>query len=105
MTIDLKRREDGKYGLTLFVPNVCSYLLRHRHSKHFTPEDFERQFFTLPGFSKPNYPKLLTDDLGVCLFPTVHTPEKTKAGCATASINENDESQLTARHKRSVSIV
>ncbi|CAB4027620.1 Hypothetical predicted protein, partial [Paramuricea clavata] len=45
-------------------------------SDHFIPEDYERRFFSLPGLSKPNYPKLKTDELGVCVFPTIHAKTK-----------------------------
>ena len=43
----------------LFVPSKTSTIC----SDHFRPEDYERRFFSLPGLSKPNYPKLKTDEL------------------------------------------
>jgi hypothetical protein len=52
----------------LFVPSKTSTIC----SEHFKPEDYERRFFSLPGLSKHNYPKLKTDELGICVFPTIH---------------------------------
>ena len=75
----------------LFVPSKTSTIC----SDHFRPEDYERRFFSLPGLSKPNYPKLKTDELGVCVFPTIHA--KTK------EIVLDNQTQST-RSKRLVSV-
>ena len=47
-------------------------------SDHFKPEDFKRRFQMLPGQTKPNFQKLRTDDLGVCIFPSIHAMPKSK---------------------------
>ena len=47
-------------------------------SNHFKPEDFERRFHMLPGQTKPNFQKLRKDDLGVCVFPSIHATPKGK---------------------------
>ena len=47
-------------------------------SNHFKPEDFERPFHMLPRQTKPNFQKLRTDDLGVCVFPSIHATPKGK---------------------------
>lgn len=52
----------------VFEPSKTSTLC----SAHFTPEDFERRFAILPGQTKPNYQKLKSDDLGVCVYPSIH---------------------------------
>lgn len=40
-------------------------------SLHFRREDFSRMFTTLPGQEKPTSPRLLVDELGPCVFPTI----------------------------------
>ena len=41
-------------------------------SDHCRTEDYERQFFSLAGLSKPNYPKLLkTDDDLLCFDDSI----------------------------------
>lgn len=69
-------------------------------SDHFKPEDFERRFFMLPGQTKPNYQKLRTDSIGICVFPSIHATPKPK--------NTSDEQQkhgevTTPRSRRMVS--
>ena len=52
----------------VFVPSKASTLC----SAHFKPEDYERRFSILPGQTKPNYPKLRSDELGICVYPSIH---------------------------------
>ena len=73
----------------VFVPSKTSAIC----SDHFNPEDYGRRFFSLPGLSKPNYPKLRTDDLGVCVYPSIHSPSSPMPS----------EEATNARNKRVVS--
>jgi hypothetical protein len=41
-------------------------------SIHFLPEDYERRFSSLPNQTKPNHPRLKRDDLGICVYPSIH---------------------------------
>jgi hypothetical protein len=52
----------------VFVPSKALTLC----SAHFKPEDYERRFSILPGQTKPNYPKLRSDKLGICVYPSIH---------------------------------
>jgi hypothetical protein len=52
----------------VFVPSKTSTLC----SAHFKPEDYERRFSILSGQTKPNYPKLRSDELGICVYPSIH---------------------------------
>ena len=45
-------------------------------SAHFLPEDYQRRFQILPGQTRPNFPKLRSDDFGICVFPSIHPPSK-----------------------------
>ena len=74
----------------LFVPSKTSTIC----SEHFKPEDYERRFFLLPGLSKRNYPKQKTDELGICVFPTIH---------ALSSKDVARTQEQSARNKRMVS--
>ena len=55
-------------------------------SKHFKPEDFERQFLLAPESSKPAIPRLKRDEIGVCVWPTL--------------FEEPKEAPMTAREAR-----
>ena len=61
-------------------------------SKHFTPESFQRRFVSLEGQTKPNVPRLVRDDFGICAFPTLRN-ESTEAVQETA---------ISARERRAV---
>ena len=78
-----------------FVPSKTSAIC----SDHFRPEDYERRFFSLLGLAKPNYPKLRTDELGVCVYPSIHASSPGPAKEAVV----NKEEHATARSKRLVS--
>lgn len=76
-----KLKRDEKFGLIssklakrVLEPSKSSTLC----SNHFKPEDFERRFHILPGQTKPNFQKLRADDLGVCVFPSIHATPKAK---------------------------
>ena len=65
-------------------------------SAHFKPEDFERRFHKLPGQTNTNYQKLRIDDLGICVFPSIHAAPK--------GISVKREQQVpSARSRRMVS--
>jgi hypothetical protein len=53
----------------VFEPSKGSTLC----SAHFKPEDYERRFSMLPDQTKPNYPRLKRDDVGICVYPTIHS--------------------------------
>ena len=41
------------------------------------PQDFERQFTTLPGMSSPYTPRLAKDEIGITAYPSIYpTPKK-----------------------------
>ena len=65
-------------------------------SKHFKPEDFKRRFSFLPGQDSAFIPRLLTDNLGVSVFPTVH---------ATSLVPEKPESDRAKRKVKSIALV
>ena len=65
-------------------------------SKHFKPEDFKRRFSFLPGQDSAFIPRLLTDDLGVSVFPTVR---------ATSLVPEKPESDRAKRKVTSIALV
>ena len=65
-------------------------------SKHFKPEDFKRRFSFLPGQDSAFIPRLVTDDLGVSVFPTVH---------ATSLVPEKPESDRAKRKVKSIALV
>ena len=44
-------------------------------SKHFKQEDFTKRFALLPGLEKPNILRLLRDDVGYCVYPSIHVEE------------------------------
>ncbi|CAB4026779.1 PREDICTED: uncharacterized protein LOC107331715 isoform X3 [Paramuricea clavata] len=52
----------------VFEPSKASTLC----SIHFLPEDYERRFSSLPNQTKPNHPRLKRDDLGICVYPSIH---------------------------------
>jgi hypothetical protein len=79
----------------VFVPSKSSTIC----SAHFKPEDYERRFSSLPGLPKPNYPKLKTDELGICVFPTIHAPTPTNVASHPSNVT------TSARSKRRVSII
>ena len=58
----------------VFEPSKSSTVF----SNHFKLEDFERRFQMLPGQTKPNFQKLRTHFLGVCVFPSIHATPKSK---------------------------
>ena len=60
----------------VFVPSKALTLC----SAHFLPEDYERRFSILPGQTKPNYPKLKSDELGICVYPSIHAVAKKSSG-------------------------
>ena len=78
----------------LFEPSKSSTLC----SDHFKPEDFERRFHMLPGQTKPNHQKLRTDDIGICVFPSIH-----KAPKASPSSKEMQVELGSPRSRRLVS--
>lgn len=41
-------------------------------SIHFKAESFERRFANLEGMSKPSYPRLKRDKIGISVYPTLH---------------------------------
>ena len=65
-------------------------------SQHFKPEDFKRRFSFLQGQDSAFVPRLLTDDLGVNVFPTVH---------ATSLVPKKPESDQAKRKVRSIALV
>ena len=56
----------------VFQPSKASTLC----SAHFLPEDYERRFSILPGQTRHNFPKLRSDDFGICVFSSIHAPSK-----------------------------
>ena len=56
----------------VFEPSKNSTLC----SAHFKPEDYERRFSNLPSQTKPNYPRLRKDDVGICVYPTIQSVSK-----------------------------
>jgi hypothetical protein len=76
----------------VFEPSKSSTLC----SAHFKPEDFERRFHMLPGQTKPNYQKLRIDEIGICVFPTIHAAPKVSA-------KQKQMDVLSARSRRMVS--
>ena len=91
-------RADFIKAKRVFEPSKSSTVC----SDHFKPEDFERRFFMLPGQTKPNYQKVRTDSIGICVFPSIHATPKPK--------NISDEQQkhgevTTPRSRRMVSRV
>ena len=57
------------------MQNVSSCLRKLRlfvQRTLYKPEDYERRFSILPGKTKPNYPKLRSDELGICVYPSIH---------------------------------
>lgn len=93
----LKLKEEESHGSISYQQDVCLSLRRRRRYalQHFTPDDYERRFVSLPGLSKPNHPNLKTDELGVCVFPSVHA-------LSTKDVEPNVKI-LSARSKRIVS--
>lgn len=43
-------------------------------SSHFTADDYERRFVSLPGLGKPCHPRLKRDEIGIKSFPTIFKP-------------------------------
>ena len=43
-------------------------------SIHFSPDDYERRFISLPGLGKPCHPRLARDEIGIKSFPTIFKP-------------------------------
>jgi hypothetical protein len=91
-----KRWVDFVSAKRVFTPSKSSTIC----SAHFTPDDYERRFFSLPGLAKPNYQKLKTDEVGICVFPTIHAPSPTPKAKDVASMKSQTTS---ARSKRMVS--
>lgn len=56
----------------VFEPSSSSTLC----SAHFKAEDYARRFSLLPTQTKPNIARLKRDDLGVCVFPSIHVVSK-----------------------------
>ena len=74
-------------------------------SKHFEPEDFVRRFSGLNDEEKPILPRLKTDDVGVCVCPSILSANKeTKTSpsardrCRMVSIFYSSLSHLTSEN-------
>ena len=67
----------------VFQPSKSSCLC----SAHFEPEAYERRFHLLPGQTRPNFQKLRTDEVGICVFPSIHAEPKTKRVIDETSIS------------------
>ena len=59
----------------VFEPSKNSTLC----SAHFKPQDYERRFSNLPSQTKPNYPRLRKDDVGICVYPSIQAVPKKMA--------------------------
>ena len=64
-------------------------------SEHFKREDYIHWYTKLPGLDKAPVPKLKKDELGVIVFPTVHST-------ATASKSTGESQPLSSRTMRKV---
>lgn len=82
--VDFIARKRAKWMPTRYSA-VCS--------EHFLPEDFERQFATLPGMHCKLKRNLNSDEFGITAFPSVFMPQRKSA------------KKQTARSKRMVSKV
>lgn len=78
----------------VFEPSKTSTLC----SDHFQPEDFERRYYVLPDQTKPNYQKLRTDNLGICVIPSIHAAPKN-----TSDKQEKQSEVARSRSRRMVS--
>ena len=73
-------------------------------SAHFIPEDFERRFHLLPGQTRPNFQKLRTDEVGICVFPSIHAEPKTSGTIdETQSTSTSPSTSASNRSRRMVS--
>ena len=64
-------------------------------------DHFERRFFMLPGQTKPNYQKLRSDSIGICVFPSIHAAPKPKNN--TSDKQHKHGEVTTPRSRRMVS--
>ena len=60
-------------------------------SEHFVPEDFQRQYSSIPGMDEPYRRSLVADQLGTTAFPTIFEPKA--------------RSKPTERSRRQVSLI
>ena len=64
-------------------------------SLHFRREDFARMFLNLPGQERQSSPRLLADDLGPCVYPTIQANDP--------EFGEKDQApQMSERARRKV---